>query len=98
MKLNICLMIAGLGLLATALYRMGAIRLDRKFLIDLLPLVVSTIVLIGFAWWLGGQKLANDGAILSAKMIAGYAPMLIVMFLAMGEATAIVNLHRPMLM
>ncbi len=91
-------MCTGLGLLAMALYRMGAIKIDRKFMVDLLPLIIVTGVLAGCAFRIGGSKLANDGAILSAKMIAAYAPLLTVMFLAMGEATAIINLYRPALL
>jgi uncharacterized membrane protein YraQ (UPF0718 family) len=98
MKLNVILMCSGLSLLAASLYRMGVIQVNRKFWTDLLPLILATAILAGFAHRLHGLALVNEGAVLSAKMIAAYTPMLIVMFLAMGEATAIINLYRPVLM
>lgn len=97
MKLNIVLMCTGLGLLATALCRMGMIKIDRKFMVDLLPLIVVTIALAGLAYRLGGQKLTSEGTIISAKMIAAYMPMLLVMFVMMGEAMAVISLYRPLL-
>lgn len=94
MKLNIVLMCAGLGLLATALYRMGAIKIDRKFFIDILPLMIGTVIIGAIVYHLGGTKMVNDAMMKSAKMITGYAPMLTIMFLAMGGATVIVELYR----
>jgi uncharacterized membrane protein YraQ (UPF0718 family) len=94
MKLNITLMGAGLGLLAAALYRMGAIKIDRKFFVDILPLMVGTVIIGIVVYHLGGMKMINEAAGKSAKMIAGYAPMLTIMFIAMGGATVIVEMYR----
>jgi uncharacterized membrane protein YraQ (UPF0718 family) len=97
MKLNVVLACIGLGFLAAAFYRMGALKVDRKFMIDLLPLVIATAVLAGISYRFGGQKLMGEGGLLSAKMIIKYAPMMTVMFILMGQATAIINLYRPVL-
>ena len=77
-----------------ALYRMEMLKVDRKFAIDILPLAIGAGVIALVERHLGGLKLVNEGLTASAKMIAGYAPMLMVMFLAMGGATVIINLHR----
>jgi uncharacterized membrane protein YraQ (UPF0718 family) len=97
-RLNVLLMCAGLGFLAAALYRMGAIKFDRKFVIDLLPLIIATITLVVISYWLGGQKLMSDGGFLSIKMIFKYAPVMTIVFVVMGQATAIIDLYRPALM
>src|ERR1700729_3878425 len=98
MKTNICLVLCGVGMIAAAFYRTGVIRGDRKFMIDLFPLVGAAIILFAVTYHVGGATLTNQGLALSWKMIAGYAPMLTVMFLAMGLATAIINLHREVLL
>jgi hypothetical protein len=97
-RLNVLLICIGLGFLAAALYRMGVIKFDRKFVIDLLPLIIATIALIVISCRLGGQKLVSDGGFISVKMIFKYAPMMTVVFIVMGQATAIIDLHRPALM
>jgi len=93
-RLNVLLICIGLGFLAAALYRMGVIKFDRKFVIDLLPLIIATIALIVISCRLGGQKLVSDGGFISVKMIFKYAPMMTVVFIVMGQATAIIDLHR----
>ena len=85
-------------MLATALYRMGAIRLDRRFFVDILPLVAGTAIIGVIVYHLGGTKLVNEAITRSAKMIGGYAPILTVMFLAMGGAIVIMELYQGALM
>jgi len=97
MKLNIALICAGLGLLAAAFYRMGALKIDRNKIIDLVPLVIATVVLAVISYRLGGQNLVAAGERHTEGMIIKFAPMMTVMFVMMGQAMGIIDLYRPTL-
>lgn len=94
MKLNICLIWIGIATSAIAFYRMGVVKIDRKLFIDLAPLVLALLILMHYTHRIGGTKMTMEGLAIAGKMVIAYTPMLVVMFLVMGEAMAIVALYK----
>lgn len=90
-------MLTGLLLIAAASYRLGVLKFDRKFVIELAPLVVAMVVTVAIAYKQGGSRLSSEGLTTGAKMMVSFGPMLIIMFLLMGEAMVIVNQHKEWL-
>ncbi len=88
------LLSAGVLAFAIAFYRMGVIKFDKKFLIDQVPLIIALAVLMYYTTRTGGMTMTMSGLATAGKMIVGYTPMLILMFLVMGEAMMIVSVHK----
>jgi hypothetical protein len=91
---NPLLILVGTCFLFIAFYRMSAIQFNRKMVIDLAPLGVGMVVLMCVAYHKGGTDLAYRGIERAGMMMGAYMPMLIIMFMVMGEALVMIDMHK----
>ncbi len=95
MKFNISLVCVGLMLLLGGFLRMGVIKFDRNFAINLLPILIVLIGVLFAAYYVGGGKLVTAGLENGGKMIVTFSPMLIIMFILMGVVGVLLIRYQP---
>ena len=94
MKTNLSLALAGVVLLLIAAQRSGALRINRQFVINNIPLVIALGAVILINVRVGGRDLVLKGLGAAGQMTISFFPMLVLMFLLMGEAMVLVGLYR----
>ncbi len=95
---NLWLVAIGLICLTTGFYRMGVIKFDRRFMIELLPILIVMAILVISAYRIGGNTLVIKGIGTAGKMFLVYLPILIFMFLMMGQATTIIDTYKSQIL
>lgn len=94
MKTNMILLSIAVSLIAVVAFRMNILKFDRRFWIDLAPLIAAAGILAFVNYYMGGEKLLKEGAKTSALMTVSFMPMLIIIFITMGEAMALVGAFK----
>lgn len=81
---NIGCIFVGMALLLFGVYRACPVEVNKKFLLQSVPLLVMAGIMVAFAFHLGGMKWITTGVKDSLKVTGSFLPMIAGLFVVLG--------------